>query len=220
MFLRVSGSKLKLFPFFLIGFLLFFSACAAAVKPTGQGQGFMDHLFDLKGKKLAGTVVYPYGQGTPFKGEQIWLEVKAKGRKQILLPIYHDQQLYRTLILGQDEQGYFLQHENKKPSGLQAEISMYGGHHAGTPSPFLLVFPADAYSKQLLGSLRENVWSLAFNNERSVLSYIAEENGHVTLQIDFDLSEVLQKKVQGLESTIDMPRNSLKKHPAFALLRQ
>jgi hypothetical protein len=220
MSIHVRALPLKPFSFFLIGFLLFFSVCAAAVKPPVKGQEFMDHLFRLKGKKVAGTIIYPSGQDTPFKGEKIWLEVKVKGRKQILLPIYRDQQVYRTLILSQDEQGFFLQHENKKPNGLQAEISMYGGHSEGEPSPFLLVFPADGYSKQLLGNFRENVWSLAFNNDRSILSYIAEENGHVTMQIDFDLSEVLQKDPRNLESTIDMPKNSLKKQPALALSGQ
>lgn len=220
MFIRVGGRQLKLFPFFLIGFLLFISACAAATKPPLKGQGFMDHLLALKGKKLAGTVIYPYGKDTPFKGEHIWLEVKGKGRNQILLPIYRDQQVYRTLILNRDEQGYFLQHENKKPNGLQAEISMYGGHSQGEASPFLLVFPADAYSRQLLGSFRENVWSLAFNNERTILSYIAEENGHITMQIDFDLSQVLNPGAQEQESTIDLPKNSLKKQPALALSGQ
>jgi hypothetical protein len=199
---------------------MFFSACTAAIQQPVKGAGFMDPLFQLKGKKVAGTVIYPSGQHAPFKGENIWLEVKAKGRKQILLPIYRNQQVYRTLILTQDAQGYFLQHENKKPGGLQAEISMYGGRSEGTPSPFLLVFPADAYSRQLLGSYRENVWSLAFNNERTLLSYIAEENGHVTMQIDFDLSQVLSKDAKGLESTIDMPSNTGKKHSALALLGQ
>lgn len=220
MIYSVRARQLKPFPFFLIGFLLFFSACAVAMKPPVKGQEFMDHLSALKGKKVAGRVIYPSGQDTPFKGENIWLEVKARGRRQILLPIYRDQQVYRTLILSQDEQGYFLQHENKKPSGLQAEISMYGGHSEGEPSPFLLVFPADSYSRQLLGNFRENVWSLAFNNDRSILSYIAEENGHVTMQIDFDLSEVLKQEPMGLESTIDMPKNALKHHPALSLLWQ
>jgi hypothetical protein len=224
MFTCVNARLLKLIPFFSIPFLLFFSACTVTqqqpVQRSVKAPGFMEQLAVLKGKKVAGTVVYPYGQDAPFKGERIWLEVNGKGQKGARLPIYRDQQVYRTLILEQDEQGFFLQHENKKPNGQQAEISLYGGHSAGAPSPYLMVFPADAYSKQLLGSHRENVWSLAFNNDRTILSYIAEENGHITLQIDFDVSAELQKSLPGVESTIDMPRNTRKKYPPVALLRQ
>jgi hypothetical protein len=224
MFTCLDARLLKLIPFFSIAFLLFTASCTATRQQQGprsdKAPGFMDQLALLKGKKVAGTVVYPYGQDAPFKGERIWLEINGKGQKEVRLPIYRDQQVYRTLILGQDEQGMFLQHENKKPNGQQAEISMYGGHRTGAPSPYLMVFPADAYSKQLLGSYREHVWSLAFNNDRTILSYITEENGHVTLQIDFDVSAELEKTLPGVESTIDMPKNVLKKQPALALLRQ
>jgi hypothetical protein len=180
----------------------------------------MAHLLTLKGKQLAGTIIYPSGNEAPFKGQSIWLEVKASGRRQVRLPIYRNQQVYRTLILGQDEQGFFLQHENKMPNGLQAEISMYGGYSIGVPSPFIMVFPADAYSRHLLGSFRENVWSLAFNNERSILSYIVEENGHVTLQIDFDLTTGISNDFYRVESSFDMPTNARKNHPPLALSRQ
>jgi hypothetical protein len=223
MFTCLDARLLKLSPFFSIAFLLLFAACSATrhqqVQRSTQVPDFMEQLAVLKGKQVSGTVVYPYGQDAPFKGERIWLEVNSNSRKEVRLPIYRGRQVYRTLILGQDEQGFFLQHENKKPNGQQAEISMYGGYSTGAPSPYVVIFPADAYSKQLLGSYRDNVWSLAFNNDRTILSYIAEENGHVTLQIDFDVSADLEKGLPGVESTIDMPKNVLKKHPALALLR-
>jgi hypothetical protein len=215
MFTRVSARLLNIHLFCIICSLLLFPACTGAFRQPVKNPDFMDHLFTLQGKQMAGMVIHPSGPDEPFKGERIWLEVKSKGRKEIRLPIYRDQKIYRTLILGQDEQGYFLQHENKKDNGLQAEISMYGGHSTGVPSPFILVFPADAYSRQLLGSLRENVWSLAFNNERSVLSYIVEENGHVTLQIDFELPAPMQKRSASRASAIDLPENAFRKKTAF-----
>ena len=198
--------SLSLAPLYVIGFLLLFPSCTGVQQTPAKSTGFLDHLYALKGKKVGGTIIYPSGNETPFKGESIWLEVKASGRKEIRLPIYRDQRIYRTLILGQHEQGFSLQHEHKMPNGLQAEISMYGGYSIGAPSPYIMVFPADAYSRQLLGSLRENVWSLAFNNERTILSYIAEENGHVTLQIDFDLTTGINSAPYSVESTFDMPK--------------
>jgi hypothetical protein len=205
MLTRVTASSSGFYPFVLTGLLLLFSACTGALQPPVTRDGFIDHLFALKGKKVAGTVIHPSGKEAPFKGESIWLEVKANNRKEVRLPIYRDQKIYRTLILGQDAQGYFLQHENIKANGQQAEISMYGGHSVGSPSAFILVFPADAYSRQLLGNLRENVWSLAFNNDQSILSYIAEENGHVTLQIDFDLTAEIKKAGKNRQSTYHLP---------------
>jgi hypothetical protein len=202
----VPARSLSLTLLYVIGFLLVIPACTGALKAPAKSTGFLDHLFALQGRKVGGTIIYPSGNQVPFKGESIWLEVKASGRNEIRLPIYRNQRIYRTLILGQNEQGFFLQHENIMPNGLQAEISMYGGYSVGLPSPFILVFPADAYSRQLLGSLRENVWSLAFNNERTILSYIAEENGHVTLQIDFDLTTGVKNEPYSVESTFDMPR--------------
>ncbi|MGV3504371.1 MAG: hypothetical protein ACO1O1_11730 [Adhaeribacter sp.] len=180
----------------------------------------MDQLRLYEGKQLAGTIIFPAGDATPFQGQQISLQVQASGRSQVRLPILRDQQVYRTLILRQEETGYTLQHENKKPNGQQAEISMYGGHHTGTFSPYILVFPADAYSRQLLGEGREQVWSLALNNDRSVLSYIIEENGHVTMQIDFDLSRLQPAKGNTQETFLDMPKNAGGKHPALASLGQ
>jgi hypothetical protein len=220
MFARLRACFLMPSPFCFIVGLLFFSACTGSLKTPEKSEGFMDHLFSQKGKKVAGTVIYPSGKSTPFKGESIWLEVNAISPTEIRMPIYRDQQVYRTLILGQNEQGLFLQHENKKADGQQAEISLYGGYSAGPASPYIMIFPADAYSRQLLGSLRENVWSLAFNNERSILSYIAEENGHVTMQIDFDLSEGVKSKNYKVESSIDMFKKAVKIASPLALSRQ
>jgi hypothetical protein len=216
MFTRLGVRPFLPGAFCLTGLLLFFMACTGAVQPPEKSHGFLDHLFSLKGKKLAGMIIFPSGKEAPFKGESIWLEVKTTGRKEFRLPIYRNQRVYRTLILGQDAQGIFLQHENKTADGVQAEISLYGGHSEGPTSPFVLVFPADSYSKQLLGSLRESAWSLAFNNDRSVLSYIAEENGHVTLQIDFDLTGENDQEVINMESLIDLPRKAFKNSPAQA----
>lgn len=220
MFARLRACFPLTSPYCFIAGLLFFSACTGSLKTPEKSAGFMDHLFALKGKKAAGTVIYPSGKSTPFKGENIWLEVNAMGPREIRLPIYRDQQVYRTLILAQNETGFFLQHEHKKADGQQAEISLYGGYSAGPASPHIMIFPADAYSRQLLGSLRENVWSLAFNNERSILSYIAEENGHVTMQIDFDLSESVKSSHYKVESSIDMFKKAIKIGSPLALSRQ
>lgn len=206
-----------LFLFAVLGFL---PACRSGLSPSGQAAGLMDHLLLYKGKQLAGSIIFPAGKEAPFQGQQISMQVLASGRRQVRLPIFRDQQVYRTLILQEEDAGYFLQHEHKKPNGQQAEISMYGGRHQGPRSPYVLVFPADAYSRQLLGELRESVWSLTLNNDRSVLSYIMEENGHVTMQIDFDLNQGRTHKPARQETFLDMPKNALGKHPALAALRQ
>jgi len=121
---------------------------------------------------------------------KIWLEVAQCNQKEIRMPIYINEKIYRTLILSQDQSNYILRHENKRSDGTQAEISMYGGQTDGKKDAFLLLFPADGYSRQLLGAELNYAWSLAFTSDKSTLSYMIENNGKLTLQIDFDLSPV------------------------------
>lgn len=220
MFTRLPSRSCLLILLCCCAVLGFLPACRSGQALSRQPDCLMDHLLLFEGRQLPGTIIFPAGAEAPFQGQQISLQVLASGQKQVRLPILRDQQVYRTLILRSEEAGYSLQHEHKKPNGQQAEISMYGGRHEGARSPYVLIFPADAYSRQLLGELRENVWSLALNNDRSVLSYIMEENGHVTMQIDFDLSQGRPHKKARQETFLDMPKKVPGKHPALALGQQ
>lgn len=164
----------------------------AIAKPTEDS--FYQQLQAYCGKKLIGHVLYPAGKEAPFQGMEIWLEVAQCNQKEIRLPIYINRKIYRTLILSQDKTKYILRHENKRPDGSQAEISMYGGQTAGKNDTYLLLFPADDYSRQLLGAELNYAWSLAFNSDKSTLSYMIENDGKLTLQLDFDLTQQVVKK--------------------------
>ena len=179
--------KVGLF-YLLVAFLL---GCSAA-KPIASRQPatFYKQLQQHCGKKLTGTVLYPGGKEAPFQGMHIWLEIDQCNEKEIRMPIKLDDKIYRTLILGRDNTGpgYTLRHENKRPNGTQAEFSMYGGQTTNAGSNFLLVFPADSYSRQLMGAEMNYVWSLAINSDRTTLSYMVETDGKLNLQLDFDLT--------------------------------
>jgi sugar lactone lactonase YvrE len=56
-------------------------------------------------------------------------------------------------------------------------------------SGYLVVFPADGYSRHLLGGQLSYTWTLAFDNDRSRFSYMAETDGKLTIQFDFDLDK-------------------------------
>jgi hypothetical protein len=148
---------------------------------------FYKQLRLLCGKRINGMVLYPAGAEAPFRGLEIRLEIAQCSDREIRMPIYIDNKVYRTLIVGQDQTGYTLRHENKRPNGTQADISMYGGHTTDAGTGYLLIFPADGYTKQLMGPELNYVWSLAFNSERTTLSYMAESNGKLNLQLDFNL---------------------------------
>lgn len=132
--------------------------------------------------------MYPSGAEAPFRGLEIKLEIVQCSNQEIRMPIYIDNKIYRTLILIQDETGYSLRHENKRPNGTQADFSLYGGHTKEADTGYLLVFPADGYTKQLMGAELNYVWSLAFNNEKTTLSYMVETDGKLNLQLDFNLT--------------------------------
>ena len=151
---------------------------------------FYQNLRKASGRKLTGTIIYPAGQEAPFQGLPIWLEVNTKNKNEIQLPVYTGHKVYRTLVLGQDEDGYWLKHENRKADGTHAEISLYGGHTDEISSPFMLYFTPDVYTRRLLGTDRRN-WSLALSSDGSILSYIAEDDGRLMMQIDFDIKESL-----------------------------
>jgi len=155
---------------------------------TDADNYFYQNLLKASGKKLAGTIIYPAGEEAPFKGSTIWLEVNPNSKKEIRLPIHTGEKVYRTLILERDEAGYSLKHENKKADGTHAEISLYGGHTAEVSSPFMLYFEPDVFTRHLLGTDRRN-WSLALSSDGSILSYIAEDDGRLMMQIDFNIQE-------------------------------
>ena len=173
----------------LFCFLSLFTGCTTP-KPVARpaALSFYKQLQLLCGKKMNGMVLYPAGAEAPFKGMAIWLEVTQCSDRELRMPIYIDNKVYRTLIVGQDQTGYTLRHENKRPNGAQADISMYGGHTTDAGTGYLLIFPADGYTKQLMGPELNYVWSLAFNNERTTLSYMAETDSKLNLQLDFNLT--------------------------------
>ena len=174
-------------PLVLVSLLM--GSCSG-VKPTlaKPTKSFYDKLQGYCGRQLPGVVLYPTGKEAPFQGLEITMMVEACSTKEIRMPIQVGPKIYRTLILGQDKNGYTLRHENKRADGTQAEISMYGGQTNGTNDSYLLLFPADGYSRQLLGAELNYAWSLAFNSDKSTLSYMIENDGKLTLQIDFDLT--------------------------------
>ena len=118
----------------------------------------------------------------------IWLEVNAKEKNEIRLPVYTGQKVYRTLVLGQDEEGFWLKRENKKANGTHAELSLYNGYAEAVTSPYLLYFTSYVYTRRLLGTDRRN-WSLALSSDGTILSYIAEDDGRLMMQIDFEIKE-------------------------------
>jgi hypothetical protein len=161
--------------------------------PSKAETSFYQQLKQHCGQKLNGEVLYPTGKEAPFRGMPIWLELEKCSDKEIRMPININQKIYRTLILSQDKTNFTLRHENKRADGTQAEISMYGGQTADIKDTYLLLFPADGYSRQLLGAELNYAWSLAFNSDKSILSYMIENNGKLTLQIDFSLTKPLDK---------------------------
>jgi hypothetical protein len=176
----------------LLGMFMLLSGGCGVTKPsvaTPVTSSFYQQLKMHCGQKLTGVVLYPSGKEAPFQGMPIWLELVACSDKEIRMPIYINQKIYRTLVLSQDKTHYTLRHENKRPDGTQAEISMYGGQTTGKTDNYLLLFPADGYSRQLLGAELNYAWSLGFNSDKSTLSYMIENDGKLTLQIDFDFNQ-------------------------------
>ena len=183
---RVGWTYYLLLLFWLLPLLQGCNTAKPAAKPAKLS--FYKQLRLLCGKKVNGAVLYPSGAEAPFRGMDIWLEITRCSDQEIRMPIYIDNKIYRTLIIGQDETGYTLRHENRRPNGTQADFSMYGGHTTDAGTGYLLIFPADGYTKQLMGPELNYVWSLAFNSEKTTLSYMAESNGKLNLQFDFNLA--------------------------------
>ena len=77
---------------------------------------------------------------------------KCQRKNQICLPVYTGQKVYRTLVLGQDEEGFWLKYENKKADGTHAKLSLYGGYAEAVTLPYWLNFTPDVYNCQLLGT--------------------------------------------------------------------
>lgn len=161
--------------------------CKPAIIPS-HSESFLENFHHFCKKEFKGSIVYPAGNDAPFKGQLIKVKVIHISPNEIQLPITIGNKIYRILHLKKDANGVWLQHENKKPDGTQAEISLYGGKAINSDKPFLMVFQADAYTKALLGSERNSSWLLAFSNDKQILTYIAQSDGFLDLQLDFDLT--------------------------------
>ena len=188
---RFYKLHLLLLYFILIVSSFLLPGCQNATPQKSPELSFYNNLQALCKNKYAGSIVYPAGKEAPFQGKKIWIELASCSAKELRIPINIGDKVYRTLILGRNENSVFLQHENKRPDGSQAEISLYGGRAVTLTSPSLLVFPADSYSKQILGAERNCIWTLSISSDKSTLSYIAESDGRLDLQIDFNLTATL-----------------------------
>lgn len=152
---------------------------------------FYQSLESMQGRKVAGRPVYADEKMAPFAGKAITLEVASCTKKEMRIPIYVGDKIYRTLVLERTPNGFFLKHENKTEAGRSKAVDLYGGQTVEAGTAFMQFFPADAYTNNLLGSSSPSVWTLAFSSDRSTFTYLAESDGKLQMQIDFDLHDYL-----------------------------
>lgn len=154
-------------------------------------QAFFERLASLCGESFQGTQIYRSPHGQSWEAQEMVIQVEECREDHIHIPFRVGEDTSRTWIFLIEEGKLRFQHDHRHADGTPEEASLYGGFANESGTAFVQYFPADDYTAEVIPGGEGNVWTLAFDQDMTTLSYILQRNGELRLRVDFDLSNPL-----------------------------
>lgn len=152
---------------------------------------FLTSLSPYCGKAYAGRIVSPLVPADEaFAGKDLVMHVTSCTDDTVRIPFHVGDDHSRTWVLSRTTAGLRLKHDHRHADGSEDRVTQYGGDSTTPPAAPRQLFPADAFTKELLqreGNVAgmENVW--AVERRPGIFAYELRRPGRF-FRVEFDLT--------------------------------
>ena len=172
---------------------LAFVALAGCATPPGPQPTFFSNLSSLCGKAYEGRIVSPpVAADASFAGKRLVMHVRECSADTIRIPFHVGEDRSRTWVVTRTTAGYRLKHDHRHQDGSEDKVTQYGGDSVTPVIADRQLFPADAFTKELL--VREgnvaganNIWAVEVVPAR-IFAYELRRPGRF-FRVEFDLTQ-------------------------------
>ncbi len=143
------------------------------------------------GKAYEGEIISGGVAGDGFTGKKLVMHVRSCDKNDIRIPFFVGDDKSRTWVLHKNaDQILRLKHDHRNPDGTEEKSTQYGGTSSNVGVENLQMFPADAYTAQLIPKAATNIWWFTIDNE--VFTYNLRRVGSDRLfTVKFDLTKTI-----------------------------
>lgn len=171
---------------------LLLALLAGCATPAREGGGdFLDRLSALCGRAYAGRITSaPVAADAAFAGKPLVMHVRTCAPGVVRVPFHVGADRSRTWVVSRTGNGLRLKHDHRHEDGSEDRVTQYGGDSTTPADAARQLFPADAFTKELLrreGNVAgvDNVWALELSG--SVFAYELRRPGR-HFRVEFDLT--------------------------------
>ena len=157
---------MKIVPLLALALL---TGCATRPAPP---RDLFTNLSALCGKAFAGRIVSPpVAADAAFAGKALVMHVRDCSADVIRVPFHVGDDRSRTWVISRTTGGLRLKHDHRHRDGSEDKLTQYGGDSSAPATAARQVFPADAFTRDLLrreGNVAgvNNVWAIELDSAR------------------------------------------------------
>ncbi|MGF1556813.1 hypothetical protein [Paucihalobacter sp.] len=123
---------------------------------------FWERLQQLCGKSFEGKLIVPENDAQ-FGGKALVMHVRSCTDTVIKIPLFVGDDKSRTWVLTYVNGLIELKHDHRHQDGSPDETTMYGGTASNPGKAQVQVFPADAFTAELIPAAATNIWWITVN---------------------------------------------------------
>jgi len=168
--------------------LLFIILLTFAAK-SQESKLFLINMTVFCNQSYEGRVNFPEEDKNPFKGQQLLLFFKSCSDSSLIMPFHVGNDSSRTWMLGFENDKLMFKHDHRHSDGTPDSITNYGGYALEIGDSFNQIFPADAFTSDLIPAAATNEWAFKLDFETKTLNYELKRNDQLRFKAVFDLSK-------------------------------
>ena len=178
---------------FIISALI--ASCGGPVQQTNEfektvNDTFYERFRELVGEKFSGHQVYIREDMESWSDLELVMYVREFHHNVIYIPFRVGDNTSRTWTLYREADSRIrLRHDHRHDDGSPEDLTLYGGYTSHGSDEYTQIFPADAYTCNMLQAICDNEWTMMFNKDLTTFSYILKKAGELIFQADFDLTK-------------------------------
>ena len=172
--------------------IIFLAASAVAFgQEKSEAQKFFDNIKQHCGKAYEGKVTEGGRPGDAFSNGTLVMHVRSCEDNRIRIPFFVGDDRSRTWVLTLENDRILLKHDHRHEDGSEDDLTQYGGWTANKGHENSQMFPADAFTCDLIDYGCNNVWFITINETE--YTYNLRRIGTDRLfSVSFDLTKPIE----------------------------
>lgn len=151
---------------------------------------FWNQLQQLCGKSFEGKLIVPEND-PQFGGKALVMHVRSCSDTVIKIPFFVGDDKSRTWVLTYTNGLIELKHDHRHEDGSPDATTMYGGTASNRGKANAQMFPADAFTTQLIPAAATNVWWITLSDTEFTYNLKRVDTPR-QFTIAFDLNKTIQ----------------------------